>query len=80
MLQIDTWKRALIWLVVLAGLAFALPNAFYTRVEGHNDALVAIETSGATPELEAARDAWPGWMPTTLVNLGLDLRGGAHLR
>lgn len=79
MLQIDTWKRALIWLVVLAGLAFALPNAFYTRVEGHNDALVAIETSGATPELEAARDAWPGWMPTTLVNLGLDLRGGAHL-
>ena len=22
---------------------------------------------------------WPGWMPSGLVNLGLDLRGGAHL-
>ena len=79
MLQIDLWKRLLIWLVVLSGLTFAMPNIFYTTVEGHNDAVAAIEVGGATPELEAARSAWPDWMPSTLVNLGLDLRGGAHL-
>ena len=54
MLQIDTWKRALIWLVVAAGLLFAMPNAFYTRVEGHNDALAEIEVLGTTDERAAA--------------------------
>ncbi len=81
MLQIETWKRVLIMLVCAAGLILALPNGFYTRVEGHNDALQAIELAGGTssPELDAARGAWPDWMPSSLVNLGLDLRGGAHL-
>ena len=32
-----------------------------------------------TPEQQAAIDGWPSWMPNGLVNLGLDLRGGAHL-
>ncbi len=79
MLQISLWKRIVIWGICALGLAFALPNAFYTRVEGHNDAVAAIEALGATPEREAAAAAWPDWMPATLVNLGLDLRGGAHL-
>lgn len=79
MLQIETWKRVVIWLVVLSGLLFAFPNAFYSRVEVHNDAVAEIEALGATPEREEARAAWPDWMPSTLVNLGLDLRGGAHL-
>ncbi|MDH3264552.1 MAG: protein translocase subunit SecD [Paracoccaceae bacterium] len=81
MLQISLWKRVLIWGVCALGFVFALPNAFYSRVEQHNDALAAIEAANgvATPEQEAARAAWPDWMPTTLVNLGLDLRGGAHL-
>ena len=79
MLQIETWKRVLIWLVILAGVLFAMPNAFYSRVEKHNDAVAAIEKSGETPERAAARDGWPSWLPATLVNLGLDLRGGAHL-
>ena len=81
MLQIPLWKRVLIWGVCALGFVFALPNAFYSRVEQHNDALAAIEAAGgiATPEQEAARAAWPDWMPATLVNLGLDLRGGAHL-
>ncbi|MEE9427928.1 MAG: protein translocase subunit SecDF, partial [Paracoccaceae bacterium] len=79
MLQIQTWKRVIIWGLVVLGLYFAVPNGFYSRVEGHNDAVVAIENGGETPELAAARDAWPGWMPSGLVNLGLDLRGGAHL-
>ncbi|MBN2905921.1 MAG: protein translocase subunit SecD [Rhodobacteraceae bacterium] len=79
MLNIALWKRAAIVLVCLYGLALAMPNAFYSRVEGHNDAVSAIETQGATPALVAQRDAWPGWLPSGLVNLGLDLRGGAHL-
>ena len=79
MLQIETWKRVLIWALVVAGLVLAAPNLFYNRVEGHNDALSRIETSGATPELEAQAGQWPTWLPSNLVNLGLDLRGGAHL-
>ncbi|MBK5924455.1 protein translocase subunit SecD [Rhodovulum sulfidophilum] len=79
MLDFALWKRVAIWGVVLLGLLFAAPNMFYSRVEGHNDALKAIETQGATPELIAKRDGWPGWLPSGLVNLGLDLRGGAHL-
>ncbi|MFC4670279.1 protein translocase subunit SecD [Seohaeicola nanhaiensis] len=79
MLQIDRWKRVLIWLVCLAFALLAVPNLFYARVEAHNDAVVAIETKGATPEREAAVAGWPDWLPSGLVNLGLDLRGGAHL-
>jgi len=79
MLQFDLWKRIVIWGLVLIGLLMALPNGFYTRVEQHNDALVEIEKFGSTPERQAAVDEWPNWMPSSLVNLGLDLRGGAHL-
>lgn len=79
MLHIPVWKRVLIWGLVAAGLLLALPNLFYGRVEQANDARAAIETLGATPEREAAADAWPEWLPSGLVNLGLDLRGGAHL-
>ncbi|MCU9838034.1 protein translocase subunit SecD [Ruegeria sp. WL0004] len=79
MLQIDSWKRVLVLLVCVAGLLLALPNAFYTRVEQSNDARAAIEVQGETAELTAAAGQWPSWMPSSLVNLGLDLRGGAHL-
>ncbi|MDE4139585.1 MULTISPECIES: protein translocase subunit SecD [Rhodobacterales] len=79
MLQIDLWKRVLIWLVCVAGLLLALPNAFYTRVEQANDAVAAIEMKGETPERLEQAGQWPEWMPSGLVNLGLDLRGGAHL-
>ncbi len=79
MLQIDTWKRVLIWLVCVIGLFMALPNAFYTRVEQSNDANAAIELGIDTPEMQAIAAQWPSWMPSSLVNLGLDLRGGAHL-
>jgi len=82
MLQIDLWKRFLIWTTVAIGLALALPNAFYPRVEGANDARVALEQmpAGSTdPALEAQAARWPSYLPSYLVNLGLDLRGGAHL-
>ena len=69
MLQIALWKRLLIWALCVGGLLLALPNAFYSRVETFNDAKLLNETS----------DKWPSFLPSSLVNLGLDLRGGAHL-
>ena len=69
MLQIEGWKRVLIWLICSVGLLFALPNGFYTKVEAFNDA-EEIGSEGA---------GWPSFLPSGLVNLGLDLRGGAHL-
>ncbi len=79
MLQIDLWKRITIILTVLVGLALAMPNLFYTRVEQSNDAEAVIEQGISDAELEAAAGQWPGFLPDGLVNLGLDLRGGAHL-
>ena len=80
MLRIDAWKRVLILLVCLGGLALALPNLFYDRVERHNDAATALERGAvATAETDAALSLWPSFLPSGLVNLGLDLRGGAHL-
>ncbi|MFX0543450.1 protein translocase subunit SecD [Roseovarius sp. S4756] len=79
MLQIDLWKRICIWGLVALGILFALPNAFYDRVETHNDAVQAVEQGTDPAQVADALDAWPGWMPNGLVNLGLDLRGGAHL-
>ena len=85
MLSIPTWQRFAIWLTVAVGLLLAMPNAFYTRVENHNDAVAIMETGignsagWADEELAGYRAGWPEWLPSFIVNLGLDLRGGAHL-
>ncbi len=79
MLQIDLWKRVLIWAVCAFGLLMAMPNAFYERVEAHNDAVASLELGYSGNGLEEQAAMWPNWMPSSLVNLGLDLRGGAHL-
>ncbi|MEE4118158.1 MAG: protein translocase subunit SecD [Paracoccaceae bacterium] len=79
MLYISAPIRGLILLVLLTGVALAIPNLFYDRVERHNDAVAAIEAEGATPEREADAALWPSFLPSGLVNLGLDLRGGAYL-
>jgi len=79
MLQIALWKRLLIVLTCAAGLILSMPNLFYDLVERHNDAVAAIEAGSDTPQAREARALWPDWAPSALVNLGLDLRGGAHL-
>ena len=79
MLFIDLWKKVVIWVVVAMGLVLALPNAFYDRVEQYNDANTAIEVGFDTPENRDKSGLWPSFLPSGLVNLGLDLRGGAHL-
>ncbi|NJS40248.1 MAG: protein translocase subunit SecD [Rhodobacteraceae bacterium] len=75
------WKRVLVLLICAWGIAGAIPNLFYGQVERHNDAAAAIEAAGgtATPDQSAALAEWPEFLPSALVNLGLDLRGGAHL-
>lgn len=80
MLQFSIWKKTLILGICLLGFIFAIPNAFYSRVEKHNDAAAQLAKGlPLTPERKAALALWPDWMPNDLVNLGLDLRGGAHL-
>ena len=79
MLQIDLWKRICIWAVVALGILLATPNVFYDRVETHNDAAQAIERGIDPASVADELDQWPEWLPSGLVNLGLDLRGGAHL-
>lgn len=79
MLQIPMWKRILIWGTCALALLFAIPNLFYDRVERHNDAVAQMEAGQVGAGLEADRAGWPSFLPSFLVNLGLDLRGGAHL-
>jgi hypothetical protein len=80
MLTFPLWKQILTWLAVAAGLLLAVPNLYYAQVEAHNDAAKAVEAAGfATTEQQAALDQWPDYLPSGVVNLGLDLRGGAHL-
>ncbi|WP_194095899.1 protein translocase subunit SecD [Marivivens aquimaris] len=79
MLHIARFKQVLIVLACLAGVIFTLPNFFYSRVEMHNDAAKDIENGITNAELEADLAQWPSWLPSDIVNLGLDLRGGAQL-
>ena len=69
MLEFPLWKKLLISSLCALGLWLAMPNLFYAKVESHNDAIEqGIEDS-----------TWPSFLPSALINLGLDLRGGAHL-
>jgi preprotein translocase subunit SecD len=77
MLIMPLWKRTIIVLIALWGIAAAMPNLFYAQVEAHNDAQAIADQGGAADS--AALAAWPSFLPSSLMNLGLDLRGGAHL-
>ena len=80
MLYSPLWKRLLILALCAWGIVASAPNLFYTRVEAHNDAVAAIGEGGiANDAQKMALAQWPSVLPSALVNLGLDLRGGAHL-
>ncbi|TVP72285.1 MAG: protein translocase subunit SecD [Rhodobacteraceae bacterium] len=79
MLQIPMWKRILIWATCALALLFAMPNLFYDRVERHNDAAELVAAGQSNAQTLADKAGWPTFLPSFLVNLGLDLRGGAHL-
>lgn len=61
-------KRIGVWGICLLCIWLALPNVFYQRVDAHN-----------TMPNHRTEGSWPDWLPSGLINLGLDLRGGAHL-
>jgi len=79
MLNFSLAKYLTIWLIVALGLVFAMPNALYNRVEAYNDATALIEAGQSNASIAADAELWPDFLPSNLVNLGLDLRGGAHL-
>jgi preprotein translocase subunit SecD len=79
MLNFPLWKKILVLGICLLGLVVAFPNLFYDRVERSNDARALIEAGSSDPALEAQAALWPSFLPSGLVPLGLDLRGGAHV-
>ena len=79
MLQISAIKRVLILLTVIIGVVFAAPNIFYKNVESYNDSFEASLPSNSNGKTVQNSFWWPRFLPSGLVNLGLDLRGGAHL-
>lgn len=79
MLHISRFRQLMILLACLAGVVFTLPNFFYGRVESHNDAVKLVDAGMSSDQIAADVALWPSFLPSNLVNLGLDLRGGAHL-
>jgi len=79
MLQISFTKRILILSIVLIGMLFAFPNFFYRHVEKHNDYYEQVKIQEVNADTKNSPFWWPSFLPSRLVNLGLDLRGGAHL-
>ncbi|TVQ53031.1 MAG: protein translocase subunit SecD [Rhodobacteraceae bacterium] len=84
MLFFAPWKKALVIGLCLIGALFAFPNLFYERADDAARARAEIaraEAAGRTPpaDAEARAAQWPSWLPGGVLNLGLDLRGGAHL-
>lgn len=79
MINMPSWQRILILAVIVFAAIFAFPNLEYSRVENHNDAMTRISLDKAEPGDEALVQSWPSWLPSSIVNLGLDLRGGVHV-
>ena len=64
--QLSFFRILLIALICLSALLFASPNFFYNTV----DRKLNNPTQASS---------WPNFMPSTLVKLGLDLRGGVYM-
>jgi preprotein translocase subunit SecD len=79
MLQMSAIKRVLILLTVIIGVVFAAPNIFYKNVENYNDSVELSLLSSGSEKMVENSFWWPKFLPSGLINLGLDLRGGAHL-
>jgi preprotein translocase subunit SecD len=84
MLHFSVWKQAGIIGLCLLGILLALPNLFYSTADEAALArgeIARLEANGQTPSAELVERAgqWPSFLPGSVLNLGLDLRGGAHL-
>ena len=80
MLNFSRLKLLLVLIPCAWAIFSSIPHLNYSRVESHNDAVMALNSSAvSTPSLENDLQKWPSWLSSRIVNLGLDLRGGAHL-
>lgn len=84
MLHFPAWKIALIVGTLLWGAFLAFPNAVSDPFLGIEPPPPTSEAPEAQAEYRAARAAaeqawWPGFLPNSKLNLGLDLRGGVYL-
>ena len=77
MLKFPLWKILLILVPCLWGIYSFSPHFFYSQVEKYNDLKKSGIVETQQPLLEP--QLWYDWAPSDLVNLGLDLRGGAHV-
>ena len=77
MLKFPLWKILLILMPCLWGIYSFSPHFFYSQVEKYNDLKKSGLVETQKPLLES--QLWYDWAPSDLVNLGLDLRGGAHV-
>ncbi len=64
--QLSFVRILLILIICVSALLFASPNFFYSMVDRK------VNNPNKT-------SAWPNFMPSTLVKLGLDLRGGVYM-
>ncbi len=84
MLQFPRWKQALVIGLCLLGLLFVSPNLAYETADAASRAraeVARLQAAGAPvpPALAEEAARWPSFLPASVLNLGLDLRGGAHL-
>ena len=84
MLVFSIWKRALVIGLCVLGILLALPNAFYSTADEAQRARADIARLAergepVPPALAESAAKWPAFLPGGVLNLGLDLRGGAHL-
>ncbi|MEL7231225.1 MAG: protein translocase subunit SecD, partial [Pseudomonadota bacterium] len=84
MLNFPAWKVALISLALIWGAMMALPNLFsdgFLGIEPRETVSTdPLEQERINTQLaEAEASWWPGFLPTSKLNLGLDLRGGVYL-
>lgn len=84
MLYFSPLKKLMIIATCLLAVIFAAPNAAYDVADRANLAAKEIaklvENGEPVPaDAQTAADAWPAFLPSGVVNLGLDLRGGAYL-
>ena len=81
MLRFPWWKILIIFVPCVWGFYSVIPHFFYSKVEKYNDIQAQI-VLGQLSENElsiADKSTWYYWAPSRIVNLGLDLRGGAHV-
>ncbi len=77
MLRFPIWKIIIILLPCLWGVYSFSPHFFYSQVEKYNDFKKTENFKTDNPP--QGKLLWYDWAPSNLVNLGLDLRGGAHV-